>query len=156
MRCKDVKRKLYAYLDNELSESQKAKIQQHLRYCSDCAREVQLLTETSSALKIWRDIEPSDDFGATFWRKVAAQEASQALHPSFVTRLIRIPFTIAVAIVLVIGLLLGGVVGSYLLPQNGDAQVKEEYIASFALDSFNALPPDSIGGIYFTLAKCQE
>lgn len=156
MRCKKVKRKLYAYLDNELNESQKVKIQQHLCHCSDCAREAQLLTGTSSALKIWRDIEPSDNFSATFWRKVAAQEARQPLHPSFLTRLIHIPFTVAITTVLLFGLLLGGIVGSYLLPQNGEAKVKQEYVASFALDSFRVLPPDSIGGVYFTLAKRQE
>lgn len=156
MRCKKVKRKLYAYLDNELNESQKAKIQQHLCHCIDCAREARLLTGTLSALKIWRDIEPSDNFSATFWRKVVAQEASQPLHPGFLKRLIHIPFPVAIATVLVIGLLLGGIVGSYLLPQNGEAQIKQEYVDSFALDSFKALPPDSIGGVYFTLAKRQE
>lgn len=156
MRCKEVKRRLYAYLDNELNESQRAKIQQHLRQCSNCAREAQLLTRTSRALKIWRDVEPSDNFSATFWRKVAAQETTQPLHPGFLTRLIHIPLAVAIAAVLIIGILLGGIVGSYLLPQNGAAQVKQEYIASFALDSFRSLPPDSIGGVYFTLAKRQK
>lgn len=153
MKCQKIKRKLCAYLDNELNESQKAKIQQHLCHCSDCAREERLLTGTSNALKIWRDIDVESNFSATFWRKVAAQEASQPLHPSFLTRLIQIPFTVAIATVLLFGLLLGGIVGSYLLLQNDEAQVKQEYIASFALDSFKALPPDSIGGVYFTLAK---
>jgi len=156
MKCKKIKRKLYAYLDNELNKSQKAKIQQHLCHCSDCAREAHLLTRTSSALKIWRDIEPSDNFSATFWRKAAAQEASQPLRPSFLRRLIHIPFTVAIATVLLFGLLLGGIAGSYLLLQNDEAKVEQEYVDSFALDSFKALPPDSIGGIYFTLAKRQE
>jgi len=153
MRCKKVKRKLYAYLDNELNESQKAKIQQHLCHCSDCASEVQLLTRTLSNLKIWRDIEPSDNFSAIFWGKVAAQEAIQPLHPSFLERLVHIPFTVAIATVLIIGLFLGGIIGNYLMPQNGEAKVKREYVASFALDSFKALPPDSIGSVYFALAK---
>jgi hypothetical protein len=87
---------------------------------------------------------------------LAEQEVPPPLHPSFLTRLIHIPFTVAIATVLIIGLLLGGVIGSCFLPQNGEAQAKQEYIASFALDSFKTLPPDSIGGIYFALAKRQE
>ncbi len=156
MKCKKVKRKLCTYLDNELNESQKAKNQQHLDHCSDCAREARLLTQTQRTLKIWGDIEPSAHFSATFWRKVAEQEASQPLHPSFLTPLMHIPFAVAVATVLIIGLLLGGIIGSYLLPQNSEAKIKSEYVATFALESFEALPSDSIGGVYFTLAKRQE
>lgn len=157
MKCKKVKRKLCIYLDNKLNESQKAKIQQHLDHCSDCAREAQLLTQTQRTLKIWQDIEPSGHFSATFWRKVAEQEASHPLHPSFLTPLRHIPFAVAVATVLILGLLLGAIVGNYLLPQNGEAKIKNEYVMTFALESFEVLPSDSIGGAYFTLlAKRQE
>ena len=92
MRCKEVKKRLHAYLDNEIDGSQKARIQEHLGHCSNCAKETHLLSRTSHALKVWRDVEPSDDFGATFWRKVDAQEAIQPLHTGLLTRLTHIPY----------------------------------------------------------------
>jgi len=153
MKCKTVKRKLHAYLDKELNETQEAKIQRHLCHCSDCSRQERLLTGTLNALKSWQDVEPSDNFSATFWKKVDMQEASQSLNSGFLARLIHIHFAAAIATLLIIGLLLGCIVGIYLLPQGGETQAQQEYIDSFALDSFKALPPDSIGGVYFTLAK---
>lgn len=74
MKCRKVKRKLSAYLDNELNSKVKQFISQHLQKCEHCQNELNSLLQQDKYLLQLETIEPSSDFRVKFWQKVDSLE----------------------------------------------------------------------------------
>ncbi len=70
MECKKVKRKLSAYLDNELNNKEKQFIYEYLQNCEFCQNELNSLLQQDRYLKQLDSIEPPSDFVLKFWQKV--------------------------------------------------------------------------------------
>ena len=73
MKCSRVKKYLSVFLDGELDKKEQQEIEEHLKKCSGCKREHDLLTRSWEMLSEWKDIEPSPHFKARFWQKVEEQ-----------------------------------------------------------------------------------
>jgi len=58
-KCEDVQKELEAFLSNEIDESQKSWIRNHLKDCRNCAQALRQLTGLSEVLQTWRGMEPS-------------------------------------------------------------------------------------------------
>lgn len=86
MRCCWVRKHLSSFLDGELDGRKRREVKAHLKGCSPCSRERELLRSTWEVLGEWKDIEPSFHFKTNFWRRVGEQESSQR-RPSFYPRL---------------------------------------------------------------------
>ncbi len=74
MKCKEVKRKLSAYLDGEMKERERKTISEHLEKCPDCKKELTILSQQDKFLERVEAIEPSVNFRAKFWQKVTRQQ----------------------------------------------------------------------------------
>ena len=57
--CEDVRKELEAYLSDEIDESQKSQIRDHLQDCQNCSQALQRLTKLSDVLQNWQPLEPS-------------------------------------------------------------------------------------------------
>ena len=82
IRCIFIKKKLYDYLDNSLSELEKDKINRHLGRCPSCQKE---LKKIESLLEIARQKEvpqPSDEFWHNFTTGLD-RKLNQRLVPPF-------------------------------------------------------------------------
>ncbi len=74
MRCSGVRKHLSAFLDGELDEKEQLEIKAHLKDCSNCSRERELLRGSWEMLSEWKDIEPSTHFKTNFWRRAGKRE----------------------------------------------------------------------------------
>ncbi|MFH2056104.1 MAG: zf-HC2 domain-containing protein [bacterium] len=63
MNCREALQKLYDYLDKELVDSEREKLEQHLEFCSDCLKKFNLEKSVQEAIKArlaqqHHDVEP--------------------------------------------------------------------------------------------------
>lgn len=160
MKCKKVRKKLVLFLDGELSEKQRIEIQNHLNSCPDCLKQVDVL------LKIWdvsgelERIEPSPYLWNNLSLRIAEYESSKNLFSTFFETIARYAVPATAVVIFLIGIFTGIYLGSFPNSQkpkdsslNSDVTAKEKFMRSSYLDSFDDLPPESIGGIYITLAS---
>ena len=155
MRCRKVKKKLSAFIDNELKQEIKSDVERHLAECSFCNQELMLLNQTWDALEVFEKIDTSDSFEARYWKKVREKELRQ---PSFQRLLkITIPASAIALVILAVGLSGGIYLGNMLFsketeapPENSLSVMKENLLY---LENFEDLPPESVGSIYVALTS---
>ena len=155
MRCKKVKEKFSAFIDNELDREETSEIEQHLAECPRCNQEMKLLTQAWDALEVWEKTEPSDNFEARFWQRVREREPRQSFFQKILKRLIPVP---AMAmIILLVGLIGGTYLGNMLYPKKQKLSSDESLSLLkenlLYLDNFEDFPPESLGGIYISLTS---
>ncbi len=62
MKCEQVQSLLSQYLDNELDELRRKKIDRHLQTCVSCSRELTSLAKTVRVLHAVSDLNPPRDY----------------------------------------------------------------------------------------------
>ena len=140
MDCIDVK-KVSAYLDGELPDDERARIEKHLKECPACRAEADELTAVSNALDVLEGLEPDPYFAAR--AKRLATERNQrgwfgrALVPAAAT-------AVAAAF-----LLLGGFIGqalhaAYLVEQSEAGGEFTEYVETSAIEDY---PEGTLGEV---------
>lgn len=158
MHCKQIRKRLLLYLDDELPPAQREVVQRHLASCAHCAEHHKQLE------KIWRNpvacetIEPSP----WLWSRIVARLSDTRDGWAPLSELRRwiadhaVP--IAATAMIVIGILTGIFLGS--MPQTARrststatamANARTDFIKTSYLDAFDDLPPSSIGGAYLAL-----
>lgn len=160
MECKKVKEKLSAFIDNELKESNRVKIEQHLADCPFCMQEAKLLAQAWNALEVWDKMEVPDNFEIRFWQRVRKREEKKLSIQKLIRSIVRIPVPAAAVIILVVGLILGNYLGNILYPKetkpSGDKVIALGKNDVLYLDTFNDLPPESVGEVYISLVSLKE
>lgn len=153
MKCKKVRKKLVAYIDEELKEKQRLLVERHLLECTECRKEADLLNKTFYFLKNQQPLEPSKNFEANLWKRIYSVEKKEAApHPLKRATYIILPAAVAAA--LIIGVFMGSLVGKIVSSQN--VNLEEEYLTSIGLDSFQDLPPGSLPDVYFSLVTANK
>jgi anti-sigma factor RsiW len=156
MKCKRVRRKLVGYLDGEVEEKQKVLIEGHLKKCSECKKEADLLNKSFCLLKDQERLKPSEDFLASLWERVrSSEEEKQLLPQATFERLFHLLLPAAVAAALIIGVVVGNSVEKIIPSQTVNLR-EEKYLTSIGLDSFQDLLPGSLPEVYFNLATASE
>ena len=89
-KCEDVRKELEAFLSDEIDESQKSRISDHLQDCRNCSQALLRLTNLSSMLDSWQALEPSP----VMYEKLKARMKA---HASFGARTFRNPLVRKVA-----------------------------------------------------------
>jgi hypothetical protein len=74
MFSRHVIKELSSYLDNQLSEAKKLKIEKHLKTCELCSQELTRLKLLSEKLKAWLPSEPMVNFESSVRNKIVAWE----------------------------------------------------------------------------------
>ena len=160
MKCKKVRKKLLLFLDGDLSEKQRIKIQHHLKGCPGCLKQVDVVS------KLWNDagelerIESSPYLWNRLSLRIAKYESSKNLFSAFFETIARYAVPATAVVILLIGIFSGIYLGSFPNSQqldasrlNSDITAKERFVRSSYLDSFDDLPPESICGIYNVLTS---
>lgn len=73
MTCEVVREELVAYCDGELSQQEREQIAVHLKTCPACAHEEAQLAQMTRLLTEMERIEPSPNFAANFWQRLAQE-----------------------------------------------------------------------------------
>jgi anti-sigma factor RsiW len=153
MKCSQIKQWISRYVDQTLNPDEKEAFELHMGKCPDCKEAVEgqmavhhLLASAERfeapyglATRVMARIE-EDKKRAPFW-------GFFTLQPTFL-RAVEVAFALVV-------ILIGMVSGNLLVSgktQGSPMTVQE----SFSLDLFQATPPDSIGGVYVTLAGAAD
>ncbi|MBE3581915.1 MAG: zf-HC2 domain-containing protein [Thermoanaerobacteraceae bacterium] len=83
MKCRQAKKLLSPYLDDELSAKEKAALEEHLRDCPACQAELGRLRKISEGLKgIYREVKPPPDFLDRVMARIEEIEKGGAYHPA--------------------------------------------------------------------------
>ena len=81
MSCEEFSESLSAYLDHELSPSERARLEAHLRDCSGCRQELESLRAVSRLVSSLPAVEPSEGFSRSLSREIAARRPRRWLRP---------------------------------------------------------------------------
>ncbi len=84
MRCQEIKIKLAHYLDGELSDQERAEIEQHLSACSACTRELEILVSIDAAGKVETFSEPAPKYWNQLRRNIMQQISEHEQNPSWI------------------------------------------------------------------------
>ena len=163
MKCKKVRKKLLIFIDGELSEKHRIEIQNHLNGCPDCLKQVNVLSKIWDIAGELERTEPSPYLWNKLSLRIAEYESSHNLFSALFETIARYSVSATAVMTFLIGIFIGIYLGSFPNFQkpkasslNSDVTAKEKFVKSLHIDSFDDLPPESIGGIYITLASEKE
>jgi anti-sigma factor RsiW len=107
MNCDKVLFKLSAYIDNELKDTEKSDIEQHLHSCVKCAQELKILLNNEVYIKRLAPLSLSNNFQTALNEKLATQAGKDDSQTGFWGMLARlwvpVPLVCAALIIAFIG-----------------------------------------------------
>lgn len=146
MECYQVKRKLSAYLDGEMSSAENKEIAEHLQTCRICQEELAVLSKIIDALDVLEGMEPPPYFMTRVRQCVRDERKSIPLLERI--RGIAISFVTAVAVVAAV--LVGNQFGKTLYQFVAPAGVSETAASGeiFGFETLQEFPDGSLSDIY--------
>ncbi len=158
MKHKRIHKKLVLFLDSELPDQEMDEIRQHLEQCSLCSKHLGKIDN------VWIDetramrLEPPTYMWTQVDTRIQEYERNQHIFASFFDQGVGLVRPVVTLLVAAMGILIGIYLGNIPTASNNQSAVtqssgQERFYNSIYLDSFRDLPPESIGGVYVTLAS---
>jgi len=168
MKCNQVRKKLSAFVDEQLNPREREEILTHLNQCAGCVSELEILKKTWDSLSVWERIKTAEDFELKFWERIKFEEKKK---PSLITtlrdfgklpsaraqgegspdkwkELFRIPLPVPVAVT---ALILLGIFGGIYLNRILQSQQNEATVSTLSnLYSLNGYSTESLNEILLT------
>jgi anti-sigma factor RsiW len=145
MRCSEAAKNFSPYLDDELPAQDTARLEAHLAQCTDCRDALRRAKALSGLFAQAERFQAPPGFPAQVMERIDHESVRRfSFWPALTT------FAEAAAILLAItaGALSGGVLLDSAAKHRGGAVV-----SALSLESFEALPPDSLGRAYLAMAE---
>ncbi|OGC43528.1 hypothetical protein A2Y85_01870 [candidate division WOR-3 bacterium RBG_13_43_14] len=145
MRCGQIKRKLSAFFDHELSESEEIIVDEHLKECEGCQSNMKELGELCDIFVRIPDISVPFYFRTRLMQKI---NAPTEVSLSFIEKFRRAVLPVAAAMAVILSLVLGNYIGENLYTIFAGSSISENdsvEVLDFALNSF---PEGSLSDIY--------
>ena len=153
MKCTHVRQMISQYMDNELDGDEKKAFDLHLQNCAACRKE---LEDTRAICKLLASAErfhAPPRFALRVLANLEEKEESRLwslLGPRpFFLRVAQVGFAI---IIMTIGI----ISGKSLIVDMTHPYTQITAQEAFSIDLFQAVPPDSIGGIYVMLTRASH
>ena len=145
MSCPKSKR-ISAYLDEELPESEKAALETHVQGCAQCGMALREMRSLRAAFAIVE--RHSAPYG--FATRVMARtlELEKKKTPWFVPFFIRFAEAAVLLVVITVGIFAGKIMTS-----SSPATSVMNISTALSLDIFDATPPGSLGGAYLAMTE---
>jgi hypothetical protein len=157
MKCQTIQKLYLSFIDEELPETDKIRFQNHLSSCSDCARKLDTLKEIYQPKSSLQKIEPSPFLWQKLYLKISEQE-KKAATSLFLEKLLPFAANVGYSVIFIMSILLGIYLGSspnLTTPERtADAPnviVNDEFEDDSYISTFDDLPRESIGNVYFTM-----
>ena len=149
MRCSKAGKYLSSYIDGELEPRERALLESHLVQCRWCARKIEELTRVHHLFVDAERFSAPQGFSAEVMEKVSAQPSRGFSLIPFFTRFAEVT---AVVLAITAGIMSGSILTNALaLHHRG-----ETVVASLSLETFEALPSDSLAGAYITMTEGKQ
>lgn len=150
MKCSQVKKKLTAYLDGEVSEKEQEIISEHVKSCIACRQELEVLTVVSRTLDEVVDVEVTPYFRAHLKTRLRDVKIGEEKPFSFLEWIRRATFPVAAAALFLFSIVAGGQLGRTIYQataQTNQVQAAEiDYIAG--ISGFEEMSDVSFSEIY--------
>jgi len=149
MRCSRAVKYLSSYIDSELGAKEVALLESHLAQCDRCERELEQMRQLQGLFRQAPKFSAPPVFRAKVMERVNNQPARGfSLFPVFIRFAEAGVFVLAITA----GIMSGGMLINAFAPHHKGDQV----IASLSLETFDALPPDSLGRAYLAMTEVRR
>ena len=145
MKCPKAHKLISPYIDGELAEQDRRRLEDHMKVCLNCR------TEFKESKELHNLFANADGFKAPygFSTKVMANIAAEKTGGfSFTLLLTRFAEVAVLLVIIFSGIISGGFLANRLAPWKLSAVT-----ASLSLDIFEPAPPDSPGGVYLAMTE---
>lgn len=140
MNCVD-KKKISAYLDGELSEDERARIETHLEECATCRADADELAAVSDALDVLEGLDPNPYFAARV-KRLATERKQRGW---FGRAVVPVAATAAAATFLLLGGFLGQALYAAWFVEQPDVETGfAEYVDTSAIEDY---PEGTLGEV---------
>ncbi len=146
MRCSKAEKFLSPYIDGELEARETALLESHLAQCEKCAGKFEEATQLRELFMSAERFPAPNNFSAEVMERVTGR-------PSRGFAFVPVLTGFAEAFVFVLAIALGIVSGGLLINAVAPRHNAEQIVTSLSLDTFEALPPGSVGRAYLTLTE---
>jgi anti-sigma factor RsiW len=159
MNCKNVKKNLLFFLENELSEERRFEMENHLKTCPACSRLLEEFSLIWEGVQHGEKIQPSPYFWTRLKQRIVEHEGGRKPVFSWLEGLVRWARPAVAIAVLLICIFAGYSLGNFPQSANGQTayQVNERTIAleqffdSYHLSLLDDLPTGSIEATYLNV-----
>lgn len=154
MNCREIKRKLSAFQDKELSGSQLNEIEHHLKDCADCSRALQEMNQVWDLISNVATIESSPYFWTKLARKMSEKERKQSSWNFIFAPIQKVSFSLFMIGILIVGLAIGMYLGQNIYQHSqltSASAVEQEIDQVFPMGSFDDFPEQSVTQAYVTM-----
>jgi anti-sigma factor RsiW len=148
MKCLKSKKIISSYIDGELSMDEKVLLESHMNECSSCSRE---LEEMKSLHELFVNAEKFNAPYGFDTRVMANVNHCGPRGSSLIPLFVRVAEMIVVIVIIITGIISGSFMMISLMPQRA-----ENITSSFSIEIFDAVPPDSVGGIYLSMMEVRN
>jgi len=148
MKCLKSKKIISSYVDGELSMDEKVLLESHMNECSSCSRE---LEEMKSLHELFVNAEKFNAPYGFDTRVMANVNQCRPRGSSLIPLFVRVAEMIVVIVIIITGIISGSFMMISLMPQRA-----ENITSSFSIEIFDAVPPDSVGGIYLSMMEVRN
>jgi hypothetical protein len=160
MSCRNIRKRLSAYQDRELSSDEQDRIKSHLKGCPECSGLYAELQHTWEALGEAPEIHPSPGFYLEIRKKIVALNDRR-----FIPRLRQVfqflPSPLATATLVLAGLVIGSYVGNFffqeglIYPQDRQPGFSQLDASIASIRTFDPIPPGTLAHGYLSMASYQ-
>jgi len=146
MRCSTAQKYLSPYIDCELEARKGSLLESHLAHCDRCAGELDTILQLRGLFAQTERFSAPPAFRAKVMERIGSQPAKGfPLVPAFTRFAEAFVFVLAITA----GIMSGGILFNVYAPHHNGAQV----ISSLSLETFETLPPDSMGNAYLAMTE---
>lgn len=146
MRCSKAGKYLSPYVDGELGASEVVRLESHLAQCDTCSRELGEIRQLSSLFSNAERFSAPPGLRASVMERVNGPSAKGFPLIPFFTGFAE---TVAVLLAITAGVMSGGLLINNLVQHHKGEQI----VLSLSLESFEELPPDSLGRAYLVMTE---
>ena len=158
MSCRNVRKRLSAYQDREMGSDEQSRIKSHLQGCPECSALYAEFQHTWEVLGDVPEIHPAPTFYLELRKKIAGLNDRR-----LIARLRQVfqflPSPLAMAALVVAGLVIGTYAGNFLFQQGlislqgRQSNYSQLDVSLASIKTFNAIPPGTLAHGYVRMAS---
>jgi anti-sigma factor RsiW len=146
MRCSKDGKYLSPYIDGELGAKEVVRLESHLAQCDRCSKDLVEMRRLSGLFSNAERFSAPPGLRSSVMERVRGPSAKGFSLIPFFTGFAE---TVAVLLAITAGVMSGGLLINNLVPHHKGEQI----VSSLSLESFEELPPDSLGRAYLVMTE---
>jgi predicted anti-sigma-YlaC factor YlaD len=150
MKCSEIRKKLSAFLDGEVSEEEKYLISEHLKLCDLCRKEFEALTQVSEILEVIDEVQVSPFFIIRLKQRIIEQKSRSRARFPFVEWIRKVAVPVTATALIMLSFLIGSHLGKAMYQEQAETTygLEDEVVYTLGVSSVGEFPEGSLGWAY--------